>query len=346
MITMKLTYRLFSLVCLIAAVLRADTELVKLGLVEQGKETTFNLVYKNTASAPIVLASLESSCPCVRAVAIPEVVEAGETITITCIFLSSNAGKIDVGLRLATPDAKQDSAAYKVSGYVMPKDVLITPEDASRRQATGAVIIDTRSLTRFEDARIPRSINIPSFALKTRTELRAASVVLVDEGYAPEVLLTEVANLQRQGFQQVQVMQGGIPAWARQGNALEGNRTDIIAISKISAADFARASATTNWRVVEWEGPKSASALAEAHVENGPLLISASAESDYFEAEKHFRASPKTVPIYFLIGGRAQLTAFRLQQTALAANSGQTFQLRTEQRATLGSTGGCDSCPK
>ena len=227
-----------------------------------------------------------------------------------------------------------------------PEWLVSVEEAAALHKADEIRILDTRSAARYEEAHIARSINVAAFALKTRMDLRGAAVVLVDEGYAPEVLLAEAAKLRQLGFGRVQVLRGGMAAWARQGQVTEGKRTDIPLIASISAADFARASTITNWRVVEWVGAQSALAFGEAGPEKGPLLIVASSESGYAEVEKRAGSAARLESLYYLVGGSAELAAFRQEQAALAANSGQTFQLKPEHRATFGSTSGCGSCPK
>jgi rhodanese-related sulfurtransferase len=345
------TFRLREYVALLIVVvavcgLRADV--VRLGVVEKNAEVPVSFVFTNTGSSPVALGAFTSSCSCLTLASPPSSVAAGATVTIAGVYSPSAPGKIEV---VALSSASGSSAVveqFRVTGFVTDPEWLVSVADAAALYKTDEIrILDTRSEARYEEAHILRSINVPAFALKTRTDLRADAVVLVDEGYAPEVLLAEAAKLRQLGFGRVQVLQGGIAAWAREGNALAGNRTNLESVARISPADFAWAAATANWRVMEWEGPRSVSVLSEAAAKDGPLLIVASSESAYAEVEKRVGSSAAgKARVYYLAGGASELAAFRQEQTALAANSGQTFQLKAEHRATFGSTSGCGSCPK
>ncbi len=334
-----------SVTVLAACGLHADV--VRLGVVVKNTDVPVSFVFKNTGTAPVALGAFTSSCSCLTLASPPASVAAGDTVTIAGVYRSGTPGKLEALAVLTSGGSTTVVEQFDVTGFVTEPEWLVSVDEAAALHKTDGIrILDTRSAGRYEEAHIQRSINIPAFALKTRTDLRGDAVVLMDEGYAPEVLLAEATKLRQLGFKRVRVLHGGIPAWARQGNVIEGKRADIESVAKISAADFARASAITNWRVVEWKGPQAVVEVAEAVSNRGPLLIVASTESGYAEAEKRMGASFGMAAVYYLSGGGTELAAFRQAQAALAANSGQTFHLKPEHRATFGSTSGCGSCPK
>ncbi len=343
-----MTRLILALFVTVLAACGLHADIVRLGVVVKNTEVSVSFVFKNTGTAPVALGGFTSSCSCLTLADPPASVAAGQAVTIAGVYRSSAPGMIEVLALLTSGGSSSVVERFGVTGFVTEPEWLVSVDEAAALHKVDEIrILDTRSAGRYEEAHIPRSINIPAFALKTRTDLRGDAVVLVDEGYALEVLLAEATKLRQLGFKRVRVLHGGIPAWARKGNVIEGKRADIESIAKISAADFARASAITNWRVVEWKGTQAAAEVAEAASNNrGPLLIVAATESAYAEIAKRMGASFGVSPVYYLSGGGAELATFRQAQAALAAHSGQTFQLKPEHRATFGSTSGCGSCPK
>lgn len=338
-------FMLFLVAGLMTTALHAGS--VRLGVVQKNTDTPVSFVFKNTGDASVALGELKSSCSCLTVTQLPTSVAAGESVSISGVYRSVNPGKIEVVALLTGQAPSSVVKQFTVTGFVVEPDWLVTVEEAATRYAAGDIqILDTRKSERYEEAYIPRSINLLSFALRTRSDLRSSSLVLVDEGFAPDVLLTELMRMRQQGFTRVQVLQGGIPLWARRGLPIVGKRIDTQSLAKISAADFTRASASTNWAVINWAGSQSGSEL-HATVEKtfGPLLVVASSESGYAEVEKYVVRSANDAVVYYLAGGIAELDAFRQTRAAIADNSGQTFQIKAEHRATFGSTSGCGSCP-
>lgn len=78
--------------------------------------------------------------------------------------------------------------------------------------------VDVRSAAAFEENRIPGSIRIPLFAVKTKGFLRTRSIVLVDEGAGSESLEEEVRKMRKMGFAHVTIWYGGLHAWREIGD--------------------------------------------------------------------------------------------------------------------------------
>jgi len=115
---------------------------------------------------------------------------------------------------------KQHDAAYAIS----PDAVLY-----KLKQKQKITLIDVRNPEEFERMRIPGSLNIPLYAVKTKVFLKSFAVVLINEGVNYSPLETECRHLTDLGFKAF-VLDGGLPAWKRKGNRLAG---DLFALEEM-----------------------------------------------------------------------------------------------------------------
>ena len=232
--------------------------------------------------------------------------------------------------------------------------------------AQKAVIIDTRSAERFARMHIPRSLNLPAFAVKSRADLRERPLVLVDEGFAPGLLLEEAASLRRLGFNHVVVLDGGLAAWIRQGRAVEGTESTPLALTSLSVSDFMRTRRSVEWRALEMKSQTSGVRPLEFAVEvdrpedlakalrgfgqavagrQAPrILVIAPDQATCARIEARMGAT-NPAPIYYLTGGRAALDVYRREQKALVQQPHQLIQIRPNRGRPV-AAGGCSTCPK
>ena len=85
------------------------------------------------------------------------------------------------------------------------------------------LLVDVRNQADFERLRIPGSVHIPLFALRTKPFLKSGSVVLINEGFSYAPLERECLELRRLGFESVRILIGGLCSWKRKGAPLEGD---------------------------------------------------------------------------------------------------------------------------
>lgn len=116
----------------------------------------------------------------------------------------------------------------------VPQEFLIPVDSVIReRNQNGAVLlVDVRPAAQFEKLRIPGSLNIPLFAIKTKTFLKRIALVLVDAGYRCGVIAAECELLRKAGFR-VRVLDGGLYGWSRNGGALEGDDSVRKALNRV-----------------------------------------------------------------------------------------------------------------
>jgi len=85
------------------------------------------------------------------------------------------------------------------------------------------IFIDIRKSDLFQKVRIPNSINIQLFAIKTKVFLKTKQLILVNEGFGYKNLIQECRRLRKNGFKSVQILKGGLNAWQKSGGNIEGD---------------------------------------------------------------------------------------------------------------------------
>jgi rhodanese-related sulfurtransferase len=117
-------------------------------------------------------------------------------------------------------------------------ELFINAKEAQKgiSQKNGDFIVDVRPLRNFETAHIPDSLNIPIFALKTKSFLKNKNIFIVSQGYNSEQLENECTNLVNSGFH-IKIILGGLNSWKDEGGNIEGIPTAIESINKVSPLD-------------------------------------------------------------------------------------------------------------
>ncbi len=99
------------------------------------------------------------------------------------------------------------------------------------------IFIDIRPETEFKKFHISHSINIPIFAIKTKNFLKAAELILINEGYNYSQLKQECINLRNAGFK-AWIFNGGLNYWRQKVDTLIGNAVDQEDLNKIPPEAF------------------------------------------------------------------------------------------------------------
>jgi rhodanese-related sulfurtransferase len=353
----------FSLTVLIFLVAAgcARAETVPLGVVFSGEQTTLELTYVNPGKAPMHIDQISPSCDCIEVLQKPDEVQPGASVTIPLVHHASQVGTVDVTVRLLGSLASNIIETYTIAGFVADRSWLLSPQEA---QGRGLTLIDTRSPSQFGPLHIAHALNIPAFALRTRNDLLGRKLVLLDDGVAPTDLLAQVAALRSQGFAQVFVLNGGLPAWMRAGGKVEGSSHSVLDVAQISAANFAWASRAAKWRVIavgdisvpaaeardvihlsETDNVElSLVSLSKDTVQGLPpnILIIAPTYGDYAKIEAQLGRAERS-PVFYLNGGAPALALFRHEQIEAALRTGQVFKTKVAQNAPV-VAGGCSSC--
>lgn len=116
------------------------------------------------------------------------------------------------------------------------------------------ILVDVRRKDRFDAFRIPGSINLPLFAVKTKTFLKTTPLVLLNEGFNLSELKRACQELRDAGFR-AWFLNGGLNAWKEGGASLEGDPFAQRGLNQILPSEFFRAKSGDRWIVIDVSAP-------------------------------------------------------------------------------------------
>jgi rhodanese-related sulfurtransferase len=100
---------------------------------------------------------------------------------------------------------------------------LISVEKAVKMmEAEQSILIDTRNPISYAKAWIPGSLNIPVHFIKNKPWLQKRQVILLNEGFAIQSLITTANQLNISNFD-IKVLAGGILSWQQKGQQVDGD---------------------------------------------------------------------------------------------------------------------------
>lgn len=189
-----------------------------------------------------------------------------------------------------------DEAQSPAGGHLRPLSpealhCLLQYDDLPQDRQSGVVLVDVRRADLHGRARIPGSLQIPLYAMRTKGFLRPKTVILIGEGHDEGALLRECARLGGAGFAQVRVLEGGIHHWRERGGPVEGDLEALAGLGRVTPADLDSALRTGEWRVAGFR--VEAEDLALAPVGQAVLLPDPAAGEEFVSA---VRALQKRLP--------------------------------------------------
>jgi rhodanese-related sulfurtransferase len=152
-------------------------------------------------------------------------------IAVTAIILAGFSANISAAQTVPTSKIPDELIARKIKKHDPFLAISVEAVLYKIRQSRQFTLVDVRSREEFERLHIPGSVNIPLYAVKTKTYLKSAPVVLVNEGFRYTDLQNECRRLMERGFK-VSILDGGLPAWKRKGGKLVG---DLFALDDMKA---------------------------------------------------------------------------------------------------------------
>jgi len=186
-------------------------------------------VIPNERSGTLKIETASSSCEFVQILSYPQEIPPYENSDLELRLIPSEPGKVKCEILLETKNSPDAVLRYALKGIIeggisgekknrshldIPSE-LITRKLRKRNPAFAIfvesvlrklkkkqeiVLIDVRNREEFEKFRIPGSINIPLFAIKTKTFLKRKPLVLINEGESYRPLEQECKRLRDTGF--------------------------------------------------------------------------------------------------------------------------------------------------
>jgi rhodanese-related sulfurtransferase len=115
----------------------------------------------------------------------------------------------------------------------------IAPEDVVRQlQSPNTVLIDARGAMDFASFHINEAMNISSTELRGKTFLRGKSLILIGNGKAEQQQYIDCRRLKSNGFKQVRVLRGGMPAWLAAGQSVLGQSPDPAQLTRLTPSEL------------------------------------------------------------------------------------------------------------
>jgi len=111
------------------------------------------------------------------------------------------------------------------------------------------VLIDVRSKSEFALFKIPGSIKLPLYAIKTKEKLKSKFIILFNEGFNNSQLIRECDLLRKKGFD-VFILYGGLNSWKWNKGRIEGDCFALERINKMPPSILFSEKKFTNWIII------------------------------------------------------------------------------------------------
>jgi rhodanese-related sulfurtransferase len=117
------------------------------------------------------------------------------------------------------------------------------------------LLVDIRDKEAFDRLRIPGSIHVPLYAIKTKEFLKDKPLVLVSEGYPNLALEQACKDAKAAGFSKTSILNGGLRSWLLKKGPIEGDAFASREVSTVPPKDFFAQKESSDWLVVIVSGP-------------------------------------------------------------------------------------------
>ena len=176
-------------------------------------------------------------------------------IFMVICFLPTKAPPVEKAAGSEGPQSIASTVKKRNPAFAMSVEAVLHKK--SEKQPV--TLIDVREKDRFEKANIPGSINIPLYAVKTKTYLKSTPLILINEGYNYDPLERQCAHLRKAGFQ-VWILNGGLYGWKQGGGPLNGDHFAQAELNKVPSPIFFTEKAYEEWLIIDIRSSKKAQA--------------------------------------------------------------------------------------
>lgn len=227
-----------------------------LGIVLLNAPRDFEVTLSNPDPVPHELRSVTPGCSCMVVLDAPRTVPAKGSAITKMRFTPEKFGPTRVDLRMDWA-ALAPTIWHVVGEVIPPPEALPSTADLSVARkylsdgtilaAAAAVaggpkrlVIDVRSAADFQQSNIEGSMNIPLQNLASLAGgLRQRSALLVDRGLGSAATLELANRLRSEGWNELRVLEGGVPAWQANGGILSAMpRVNLRLVSSSEAQQY------------------------------------------------------------------------------------------------------------
>ena len=220
------------------------------GTVYLNEKQEYRVELRNQTRNEIWIQSVESDCDCLQILEKPGQIKGDDKVVLRLVYLSKNEVAALVKVRILYWAAgRSEELVLMYSADVMERPPNKGEGESTRRivpateqfqitaeailNRSDCIVVDVRPSDHFQKVRIPGSLNLPLFAVKTKSILRSRALVLVGDGDFEGALLAEAVAMEAAGYREVKVLMGGISAWEQNGGALERLQAEASSTPKI-----------------------------------------------------------------------------------------------------------------
>jgi rhodanese-related sulfurtransferase len=147
-----------------------------------------------------------------------------------------------------SPGAHADSATL----YTSVESVLFR-----LKQGQEILLVDVRDREAFDRFRIPGSIHVPLYTLKTKPFLKEKTVVLVSVGYPDFALEQSCDAIRVLGFGRTSILNGGLRIWMLKKGPIRGDSFAAQEVSRIPPKKFFPEKDSPDWLAVIVAGSRA-----------------------------------------------------------------------------------------
>jgi len=206
------------------------------------------------------------------------------------------------------------------------------------------LFVDIRNKEAFDRLRIPGSIHVPLYALKTKPFLKDKPLVLVGEGYPNFALEQLCKDVRAAGFNKTSILNGGLRSWIQKKGPIEGDAFAAHEVSRVPPKVFLAQKDAPAWLVitVSDSGTSSSQPLIPGAVplplQGGPQkfvstlktilsskpgspqvsILVCDERGESYESIEIALQQQEIHKVFYLKGGLEAYRAFRQQQSLLA----------------------------
>ena len=236
--------------------IHADQNLlhINLGPLQNNQSLITNIQYQSTSKTPVSITDMISSCECLTILDHPTILTPGKTEQITLEIHPNTPGERSYLIYAYCEGHKEPLSLIQLDCRIFNTqqnrnlDCYVSAEKVIGNQIT---IVDTRPSDAFGACHIKGSLNIPLFAIKTKSFLKHKPVVLISDPTSEHGLEAACISLkEKYGFKQVSILYGGLNGWLNAGGDVIASPRERLKISALSDREFdALASYDDTWIV-------------------------------------------------------------------------------------------------